>query len=200
MRIGFIGTGTMGQPMLANLVKAGFAVTGYDVVPAALDAAVRLGATRASSVKEAAAAGDLIITMLPSSANVETVYLEPDGIAESAARAALRRHVDDRPRRLAAGRRPPQGARLAVPRRAGLGRGRGCGRRHARDHGRRRRRRSRRGAAGIGGDGRQRHPCRRGRCGRGRQALQQSDCGRRHLSPSPRRSGSARPLASIRRP
>ena len=34
MKIGFIGTGTMGQPMLANLVKKGFSIVAYDVVPA----------------------------------------------------------------------------------------------------------------------------------------------------------------------
>jgi len=84
MKIGFIGTGTMGQPMLANLVKKGFEVVAFDVVPAALDAAVKLGAERARSVGEAAASCDLVITMLPSSANVEAVYLGGGGIVESA--------------------------------------------------------------------------------------------------------------------
>jgi 3-hydroxyisobutyrate dehydrogenase len=89
MKIGFIGTGTMGQPMLANLVKKGFAVIAFDVVPAALETAVRLGAERANSAGEAAANGELVITMLPSSANVEAVYLGSGGIAESAARGRL---------------------------------------------------------------------------------------------------------------
>ena len=66
MKIGFIGTGTMGQPMLANLVKKRFAVTAFDLVPAALEAAVRLGAERAGSAGEAAANCELVITMLPS--------------------------------------------------------------------------------------------------------------------------------------
>ena len=85
MKIGFIGTGTMGQPMLANLVKKGFQVVAYDVVPAALDAAVALGAARAARSREAAADGDLVITMLPSSGNVEAAYLGAGGIIESAA-------------------------------------------------------------------------------------------------------------------
>jgi 3-hydroxyisobutyrate dehydrogenase len=89
MKIGFIGTGTMGQPMLANLVKKGFAVVAYDIVPAALEAAARLGAVPAGSVREAAADGDLVITMLPSSSHVETVYLGSGGIAESAAQGRL---------------------------------------------------------------------------------------------------------------
>ncbi|MBV9375302.1 MAG: 3-hydroxyisobutyrate dehydrogenase [Alphaproteobacteria bacterium] len=89
MKIGFIGTGTMGQPMLANLVKKGFDVLAFDVVPAALDAAVRLGAARAGSVGEAAANCELVVTMLPSSANVEAVYLGSGGIAENAAGGRL---------------------------------------------------------------------------------------------------------------
>jgi len=43
MKIGFIGTGAMGRPMLANLVKKGHAVSAYDVAEAALDGAVRAG-------------------------------------------------------------------------------------------------------------------------------------------------------------
>jgi 3-hydroxyisobutyrate dehydrogenase len=89
MRIGFIGTGTMGQPMLANLVRKGFRVVAYDLVPAALDAAVRLGAAQAGSIREAAADCDLVITMLPSSANVEAVYLGSGGIAQGAAAGRL---------------------------------------------------------------------------------------------------------------
>src|ERR1700731_781482 len=89
MKIGFIGTGTMGQPMLANLVKKGFEVVAFDVVPAALEAAIALGAARAGSVGEAAANCDLVITMLPSSANVEAVYLGSGGIVESAAQGRL---------------------------------------------------------------------------------------------------------------
>src|SRR5256714_12856387 len=68
MHVAFIGVGNMGRPMLANLLKKGFTATAYDIVPAALDAAAALGAARASSPAEAAAAGDLVITILPSSA------------------------------------------------------------------------------------------------------------------------------------
>jgi 3-hydroxyisobutyrate dehydrogenase len=89
MKIGFIGTGTMGQPMLANLVKKGFEVVAFDVVPAALDAAARLGAGRARSAGEAAANCDLVITMLPSSGNVEAAYLGEGGIIESASAGRL---------------------------------------------------------------------------------------------------------------
>jgi 3-hydroxyisobutyrate dehydrogenase len=89
MKIGFIGTGTMGQPMLSNLVEKGFEVVAFDVVPAALEAAVALGATRSGSVGQAAANCDLVITMLPSSANVEAVYLGSGGIVGSASQGRL---------------------------------------------------------------------------------------------------------------
>jgi 3-hydroxyisobutyrate dehydrogenase len=84
MKIGFIGTGTMGQPMLANLVKKGFQVVAWDVAPAALDAAAMLGAAPAGSIREAAAGCDLVITMLPSSANVEAACLGDGGIIDGA--------------------------------------------------------------------------------------------------------------------
>ncbi len=89
MKIGFIGTGTMGRPMLQNLLKKGFAVTAYDIVPAALDAAFAAGAGRAGSLAEAAAASDLVITMLPSSGNVEAAYLGAGGLAEGIRRGRL---------------------------------------------------------------------------------------------------------------
>jgi 3-hydroxyisobutyrate dehydrogenase-like beta-hydroxyacid dehydrogenase len=46
MHIAFIGTGNMGLPMLANLLKKGFSATAYDIVPA-----------------EAAAAGEIVTAL-----------------------------------------------------------------------------------------------------------------------------------------
>jgi 3-hydroxyisobutyrate dehydrogenase len=89
MKIGFVGTGTMGGPMLANLVKKGFAVTAYDVVPAALETAVKAGATAARSTADAARGAALVVTMLPSSSHVEAVYLGPGGVADGVARGTL---------------------------------------------------------------------------------------------------------------
>jgi 3-hydroxyisobutyrate dehydrogenase len=82
MKVGFIGTGSMGRPMLRNLVAKGFAVVAYDVQPAALEAAARLGATPADSAAAAAAGGDLLVTMLPSASHVENAYLGPLGVLE----------------------------------------------------------------------------------------------------------------------
>jgi 3-hydroxyisobutyrate dehydrogenase len=89
MRIAFIGTGTMGQPMVSNLIKKGFAVTAYDVAPTALAAAAKLGAATAASAGEAARASDLVITMLTSSSHVEAAYVGTGGILEGAAAGGL---------------------------------------------------------------------------------------------------------------
>src|SRR3989442_11101321 len=91
MKIGFIGTGTMGQPMLSNLVKKGHSVVAYDVVEPALESAVKRGAVRAGSAAEAAKVSELAITMLPSSSHVEAAYLGAarilDGIGSGRRRA-----------------------------------------------------------------------------------------------------------------
>ncbi|MDR5701622.1 3-hydroxyisobutyrate dehydrogenase [Agromyces aerolatus] len=72
--IAFIGLGHMGGPMAANLVKAGHDVVGFDVVPAALEAAAAAGITVAASGAEAAASADIVITMLQSGRHVKDAY------------------------------------------------------------------------------------------------------------------------------
>jgi 3-hydroxyisobutyrate dehydrogenase len=89
MHIAFIGIGNMGLPMLANLLKKGFSATAYDIVPAALDRAVGAGARRSGSPSEAAASAEMVITILPSSGNVETVYLGAGGILGGVAKGRL---------------------------------------------------------------------------------------------------------------
>ena len=74
-RIGFIGVGKMGRPMVKNLLSAGHDVTAYDVVPAALDAAEAAGCARAANAGEAAEAGEVVITMLPEGGIVRAIYL-----------------------------------------------------------------------------------------------------------------------------
>ena len=89
MRMGFVGTGTMGRPMAANLLRKGHAVVGYDVAPAALEAAARLGVERAGSAAEAAQGADLVITMLPSSPHVEAAYLGARGVLDGVGQGRL---------------------------------------------------------------------------------------------------------------
>lgn len=73
-QIAFIGLGNMGGPMAANLVKAGYRVTGFDLVPAALEAAKAAGVAIAASPAEAATSAEIVITMLPSGKHVLSVY------------------------------------------------------------------------------------------------------------------------------
>ena len=87
--IGFIGAGNMGGPMVANLVKAGHAVVAFDVAEAAREAARDAGATLADDSAAAAAAGDVVITMLPAGEHVRAVYLGADGAIASARPGAL---------------------------------------------------------------------------------------------------------------
>lgn len=83
-RIGFIGLGIMGRPMLKNLIDAGYPAVAYTRTAAKLDEAERWGAQRASSPADAARQADVVITMLPDSPDAEAVYLGPGGVAESA--------------------------------------------------------------------------------------------------------------------
>ena len=82
--IGFIGVGNMGAPMIANLVAADHAVTAFDVVESAREAARRGGAAVAGSAAAAARAGEVVITMLPAGEHVRAVYLGDGGVIAAA--------------------------------------------------------------------------------------------------------------------
>jgi 4-hydroxybutyrate dehydrogenase/sulfolactaldehyde 3-reductase len=79
-RIGFIGLGRMGRPMSANLCRKGFSLLIYDVNPEPVRSLAGLGAVAAGSVAEVAKGCDILITMLPSSVEVEQVVLGQDGL------------------------------------------------------------------------------------------------------------------------
>jgi 3-hydroxyisobutyrate dehydrogenase len=80
MRVALIGIGNMGKPMGRNLAKAGHSVTGYDLLPDAVDYLVQHGGKAAPSAVEAAKDAEVVMTMLPTSAHVQAVYLGPDGL------------------------------------------------------------------------------------------------------------------------
>ena len=83
-RVGFVGLGIMGTPMARNALKAGFAVT---VTNRTIDRAKPLGdagATVMRTPREVAERSDIVITMVTSSPDVETVTFGPDGIAAGA--------------------------------------------------------------------------------------------------------------------
>ena len=80
MKIGFVGLGHMGAPMARNLLKAGHSLVVYDVVQRNVDALKAAGASAAQSAARAADEAELVITMLPSSPHVKTVYLGNGGV------------------------------------------------------------------------------------------------------------------------
>jgi 2-hydroxy-3-oxopropionate reductase len=88
-RIAFIGLGIMGGPMAANLVKAGYDVTGYNRSRGKVDALVEAGGTGADSIAEAVAGADVIITIVPDSPDVEQVAGGEDGILAHARSGAV---------------------------------------------------------------------------------------------------------------
>jgi 3-hydroxyisobutyrate dehydrogenase len=87
--VAFLGLGHMGLPMASNLSSAGAAVVGYDPVPAAVDAAKRVGLTMASTPGEATAGAAVVITMLPSGAHVLDAYAPGAGIVGSVPEGTL---------------------------------------------------------------------------------------------------------------
>ena len=87
--VAFIGLGIMGSPMAANLVKAGFDVTGHNRSPGKVQALVDAGGRGAGSVAEAVRGAEVIITMVPDSPDVEEVTGGEDGIFAHAEPGAL---------------------------------------------------------------------------------------------------------------
>jgi 3-hydroxyisobutyrate dehydrogenase len=83
--VGFIGLGTMGGPMAANLAKAGVPLVVYDAsAAAAAAAATQPGVTVAASPSQVAARVTVLFTCLPNDDIVGAVYLGADGIAAGA--------------------------------------------------------------------------------------------------------------------
>jgi len=80
MKIGFIGLGIMGKPMVKNLLKAGYPVMVWNRSQAAVDEVVSCGAVSATK-EQIGRDADVVITMLPNSPQVKEVMLGADGVA-----------------------------------------------------------------------------------------------------------------------
>jgi 3-hydroxyisobutyrate dehydrogenase len=81
-RIGFVGMGTMGAAMAANLRRAGFEVTVWNRTPGRASALVELGAREAGTPAAAAAAADVVVVCVSDTPDVEAVLFGPDGVAD----------------------------------------------------------------------------------------------------------------------
>lgn len=89
MKIAFIGLGNMGSGMCANLVEAGHEVRAFDLNSEAVAAAIEAGAKGATSIAEAVAECEAVVSMLPAGKHVLSVYFDADGVAENAQAGAL---------------------------------------------------------------------------------------------------------------
>ena len=77
--VGFIGLGLMGRPMAANLLKAGFAVTVWNRTASRVGPLVAQGALAAASPGEAAAAADVLITIVSDPPALEQILWGEQG-------------------------------------------------------------------------------------------------------------------------
>ena len=82
-QVGFIGLGTMGGPMAANLVKGGHAVKGFDINPSSIKTFVTNGGLAANSSADAAKNTEFVFTMLPNSGHVKTALFDENGALSS---------------------------------------------------------------------------------------------------------------------
>lgn len=80
MRVAFIGLGHMGEPMSRRVLAAGHDLVVHDLRAEAAAFLLAGGAAWAASPREAGAAADVAITMLPAPPQVEQVLLGPDGL------------------------------------------------------------------------------------------------------------------------
>src|SRR5947199_3234598 len=78
MRIGFVGTGTMGTPIAGCLIAAGHQLTVYDIRRAATGALVAQGAALAETPRAAAESVEAVFTSLPGPAALEAAVLDPE--------------------------------------------------------------------------------------------------------------------------
>ncbi|GIO42190.1 NAD(P)-dependent oxidoreductase [Paenibacillus apis] len=79
-KIGFIGLGTMGAPMAANLLKQSFEVIVYNRTASKCEPLVALGASAAPTPCEAASQADTVITMVSDDSSIAAVYEGEEGL------------------------------------------------------------------------------------------------------------------------
>lgn len=88
-RVGFVGLGTMGSLMAANLARAGFALTVWNRTSGRANDLVLLGADEASSLADLATTSDVLVLCLTDSPQVEEVLFGEHGLAKGLAPGSL---------------------------------------------------------------------------------------------------------------
>ncbi len=87
--IAFIGLGNMGLPMAANLARAGHAVTAFDLSAEAAGQARSQGLRVAASAADAVEGATVVVSMLPASRHVESLFLGETGLLGKLAAGTL---------------------------------------------------------------------------------------------------------------
>ncbi|MGK2849615.1 MAG: NAD(P)-dependent oxidoreductase [Candidatus Limnocylindrales bacterium] len=88
-RIAFLGLGTMGGAMTANLARAGFPVTAWNRTPGRAGELADLGVAFAATPAAAAAEADIVVVCVSDTPDVEAVLFGEDGVAEGARDGSL---------------------------------------------------------------------------------------------------------------
>jgi 3-hydroxyisobutyrate dehydrogenase len=83
-RVGFVGLGTMGGAMAANVARAGFPVIAWNRTPGRGDALAELGVTLVASPAAVADASDVLVSIVSDTPDVEAVLFGPDGVEAGA--------------------------------------------------------------------------------------------------------------------
>ena len=78
MQLGYIGTGTMGNPMAKALIEAGHTVAVHDLRRESATNLCEMGANWADSPRELAAASEVVFTSLPGPVEAEQVLTDPE--------------------------------------------------------------------------------------------------------------------------
>jgi 2-hydroxy-3-oxopropionate reductase len=88
-KLGFVGVGYMGRPIVQRLLKSGFKVAAYDRDRSKAEELIRYGGTVAESVAKLSSSCDVVLSCLPSDEAVLHVYRGADGAFANALRGAL---------------------------------------------------------------------------------------------------------------
>ena len=83
LRLGYVGVGLMGLPMVKRLAALGYAIRAYDIAPEKTAAAQAAGAVAAASPADAVAGADLVVLNLPTTDAVEQAVFGEQGVASA---------------------------------------------------------------------------------------------------------------------
>lgn len=87
--VGIIGLGVMGLPIAANIAKAGFEASGYDILPQRIEDLVAQGGSAGGSAVEVAEKAQVVLLSLPSLAAFEDVIWGQRGILSAGAEGLI---------------------------------------------------------------------------------------------------------------